>query len=208
MSIDWTHELVEQLEWHWREQLRPRLQGLTDEEYRWEPVPGCWNVRPRAEAATPMAAGGGDTVADFALPEPVPAPLTTIAWRMGHLAVGVFGARAASHFDHPPVSYFTADWPLSAVGGWPLSAVGGLAVLDDTYAAWTKGVHGLDAEALAQPSGPDEGPNADQPLATLVLHVNREVIHHGAEIALLRDLYLRRAEGVGMLGRRSDMTVT
>jgi hypothetical protein len=25
-----------------------------------------------------------------------------------------------------------------------------------------------------------------------VLHINREVIHHGAEIALLRDLYLRK----------------
>ncbi len=28
-------------------------------------------------------------------------------------------------------------------------------------------------------------------MAALVLHINRELIHHGAEIALLRDLYLR-----------------
>ncbi len=48
MTINWTHELVEQLEWHWREQLRPRLEGLGDGEYLWEPVPGCWNLRPRA----------------------------------------------------------------------------------------------------------------------------------------------------------------
>lgn len=27
----------------------------------------------------------------------------------------------------------------------------------------------------------------------LILHVNREVIHHGAEIALLRDLYAHTA---------------
>jgi hypothetical protein len=26
-------------------------------------------------------------------------------------------------------------------------------------------------------------------MATLVLHINRETIHHGAEISLLRDLY-------------------
>lgn len=26
-------------------------------------------------------------------------------------------------------------------------------------------------------------------MIALVLHINREVIHHGAEIALLRDLY-------------------
>ena len=27
-------------------------------------------------------------------------------------------------------------------------------------------------------------------MAALVLHINREMLHHGAEIALLRDLYL------------------
>jgi hypothetical protein len=25
--------------------LRQRLEGLTDEEYFWEPVPSCWTVR-------------------------------------------------------------------------------------------------------------------------------------------------------------------
>ena len=29
-------------------------------------------------------------------------------------------------------------------------------------------------------------------MAALVLHINREVIHHGAEISLLRDIYLHR----------------
>jgi hypothetical protein len=28
-------------------------------------------------------------------------------------------------------------------------------------------------------------------MSQLILHINREVIHHGAEIACLRDLYLR-----------------
>jgi hypothetical protein len=27
-------------------------------------------------------------------------------------------------------------------------------------------------------------------MTALILHINREVIHHGAEIALLRDLYV------------------
>ena len=31
---------------------------------------------------------------------------------------------------------------------------------------------------------------ADAPIAKLILYTNLEVIHHGAEIALLRDLYL------------------
>ncbi len=52
----------------------------------------------------------------------------------------------------------------------------------------------LGEEELARPCGPAEGPFAEAPLADLVLHINREMIHHGAEICLLRDLYLRRGE--------------
>ena len=40
MSIDWTFQLYEQLDWQWREHMRPRWDGLTDDEYFWEPVPG------------------------------------------------------------------------------------------------------------------------------------------------------------------------
>jgi hypothetical protein len=29
-------------------------------------------------------------------------------------------------------------------------------------------------------------------MAGLVLHIHREVIHHGAEVSLMRDLYLRK----------------
>ncbi|MGH9041233.1 MAG: DinB family protein, partial [Acidimicrobiia bacterium] len=82
MAIDWTGQLLEQLTWHWDGHLRPRLAGLTDEEYFWEPVDGCWSIRPRGEARSAMAAGGGDMVADFEFPEPTPTPVTTIAWRL------------------------------------------------------------------------------------------------------------------------------
>ena len=47
----------------------------------------------------------------------------------------------------------------------------------------------LDEVRLASPVGPAEGPYAEYPFAALVLHINREVIHHGAEIACIRDLY-------------------
>jgi hypothetical protein len=33
------------------------------------------------------------------------------------------------------------------------------------------------------------GPYAEYPFATLVLHLNRELMHHGGEIGLMRDLY-------------------
>jgi DinB family protein len=183
MDIDWSKELIDQLDWHWGNHLRPRLDGLTDDEYLWEPVPGCWSVRPRAEATSPMATGPGDTVIDYAYPEPDPPPVTTIAWRIGHITL-VFGQRAANHFGDGGVDYATIDWPLTAAGG--------LELLDHWYAAWLDGIKGLDADALARPCGPHEGPYAEYPFATLILHINREAIHHGAEVALLRDLYAHR----------------
>ena len=39
--------LREQWEFHWNHQLRGRLEGLTDDEYFWSPVPDAWSVRPR-----------------------------------------------------------------------------------------------------------------------------------------------------------------
>jgi hypothetical protein len=47
MAIDWNDEPVDQLEWHWQHQLRPRLDGLTDDEYFWQPVPDCWTISRR-----------------------------------------------------------------------------------------------------------------------------------------------------------------
>jgi DinB superfamily len=72
---------------------------------------------------------------------------------------------------------------------YPGDAATALARLDAVYAAWTAGVRRLGPGELARPCGPAEGPYAGVPLATLVLHINREALHHGAEIALLRDLY-------------------
>jgi hypothetical protein len=184
MGIDWTTELVEQLDWHWQHQLRPRLDGLTDDEYFWEPVPGCWNVRRRAETRAELAHGSGDHVIEFGWPEPEPPPVTTIAWRLGHVLVGVLGQRSAAHFGGPPVDYDSFDYAGSATEA--------LRQLDQAYATWLAGVRGLDATALERPCGPAEGPYADRSMATLVLHINRETIHHGAEICLLRDLYQNR----------------
>jgi hypothetical protein len=183
VDLDWNEELVTQLEWHWDHQLRPRLQGLTDDEYLWEPAAGCWSIRPRAEATSPLAMGAGEYVMDFAIPAPQPEPVTTIAWRLAHIVVGCFAARTASHFDGPPV-----DW-----GTWEFAgtAAEALRQLDEQHAAWIKGVRGLGAAGLDHPVGRAEGPFAESPMATLVLHIHREVIHHGAEISLLRDLYLR-----------------
>jgi hypothetical protein len=181
MGIEWNAQLLEQVDLPWRQTWRPRLEGLTDEQYFWEPAPGAWSVRPRGDQVTPMAAGAGDMVIDFAYPEPDPPPVTTIAWRLGHIIVGVLAMRVAGHFGGPPVDYGSHHYAPSAREA--------LAQLDAAYAAWTAGVRSLGEDGLAQPCGPSEGPYADEPMATLVLHINRELLHHGAEIALLLDLH-------------------
>jgi hypothetical protein len=187
MDIDWSNELAEQLDWHWQNQLRPRLDGLTDAEYFWEPVPGCWSLRKRGSSTAPRAAGAGEYQYEFAYPspEPNPPPVTTIAWRLAHVIVGVFGAHNAGHFAGPPVGWDTFDYAATAGEA--------LAQLDSAYDTWIEGVRGLGNEGLAKPCGPAAGPYADYSLGALVLHINREALHHGAEIALLRDLY--RAKG-------------
>jgi DinB superfamily len=181
MDKEWNTRLADQLDWQWQNYLRPRLNGLTDEEYFWEPVAGSWNVRPRGTSDAPMALGSADYVLDHAYPEPEIPPVTTIAWRLAHLIVGVFGERNAWHFDGPPMT-----WHTFAYAG---SADEALGQLDDAYADWIKGVHGLGEDGLWRPCGPAEGPFADSPLCDLVLHINREALHHGAEIGVLRDLY-------------------
>ena len=176
-----TERLLEQFTFHWDVHARPRLTGLTDDEYFWEPAPGSWNLRPRGTGSAPIQAGSGEMVIDFAFPEPSPAPVTTIAWRLGHLLVGVFGARVASHFGGPSADYDTYDYPTTASDA--------LARLDAVVGLWVDGVRGLDEEALRRPVGEAEGPWAAEPMITLVLHIHREAIHHLAEIALLRDLW-------------------
>jgi len=168
--VDWAAEVVSQLDFHWNYQLRKRLDGLTDEEYLWEPVPGAWSIR--------------DGAIDWAWPAPEPAPVTTIAWRLAHVTLGCFRMRAASHFGAPAVSY--DDFPYSS------TATGALAQLDEAYGFWLNGVRALGVEGMARPCGSAEPGFEDYPLMTLVLHINRELIHHGAEIALLRDLWAAR----------------
>lgn len=185
-EIDWNRTLREQWEHHWNHQLRDRLDGLTDDEYFWSPVPDAWSVRPRGTSAAPVQVGAGDFTMDYAIPEPVPAAFTTIAWRLGHVIVGVLAARNASHFGAPAASYDTWEYAGTAAGA--------LDQLEAQVAVWTAGVLALDEAELRVPVGAKE-PYPDSPMADLVLHIHRELIHHLSEVCLLRDLYLHTTNG-------------
>lgn len=169
MAIDWNAEIRAQIEVHWARQLRPRLDGMTEAEYFWEPVEGMWSVRSAEDGF----------VADFTIPPPEPAPVTTIAWRLGHL---VFLLESGlQRFGGPTVHFASYRYPET-----PERA---LDRLDGAYGAWICGVEELGLDGLAAPAGPPGDMFAECSTMAVVLHTQRELIHHGAEIALLRDLF-------------------
>jgi len=106
----------------------------------------------------------------------------------------VLGVRARAFFG-PHAGLEDADmWDLRL---WPdplpATAADAIAMLESSYAHWCDGVRALDAAAVERPLGPKGAWFADDPMAALVLHLNREVMAHGAEICLLRDLYRAKA---------------
>src|SRR5262249_35019670 len=84
------------------------------------------------------------------------------------------------------------------------SAAEGIAALESGLAAWRAALVAADDVALdtvghsAYPWGSDP----DEPFLTVVAWVNQEVLHHGAEIALLRDLF--RATAGRTIGSPGD----
>ncbi|NLS08476.1 DinB family protein [Nesterenkonia sp. MY13] len=176
----WSELLLDQLEWHWKHQVRDRSAGLSDAEYFWEPAPDCWNIRRRGASDAPVQGGAGEMVVEFAFPPPEPAPFTSIAWRLAHVVVGIFAMRNASHFGREATDYHSFTYAATAAEA--------LEQLETEYARWAAGVRSLSDADLQRPCG-EEG-FEQEPMSKLVLHIHREVIHHLAEVALLRDIYL------------------
>lgn len=174
--VDWPQLLAEQLDFHWSRLPRPRLDGLTDQEYFGEPVPDCWSLRPHRD---PEGRALNRLVMDRDSAESDPPPFTTISWRLAHVICDVLGARTHRLFDG-------SDSDKTALAE---TATDALTQLDDAYRRWQEGVSAMTESRLAESCGAEEPYFEGQPLTTLVLHVNREVLCHCAEIALFRDLY-------------------
>lgn len=172
-----------------RDLSRRRLAGLSDDEYLWEPVSGMWSVRRRDEATTVDAYGAGEWVIDFEAGDPfAPGALTTIAWRIGHLN-SMFAGRWEWTFGerHRP--------PAEVVEFTPV-AEEALVTLWRWVDRWLEAVEGLSDTQLEE-AGYGQYPwgmDPEIPFIGILWWVNREFIHHLAEVALLRDLYRRRQD--------------
>ena len=184
MDVDYGKLIISQLEFYWDVHLRPRLDGLTDDEYFWEPVDGCWSVRPGPD---------GRFVAEEERPAPEPPPVTTIAWRMVHIGAGCFANRTSAFFGDGSVPD-DADMgdPRHLPKDLPGTAADGVEFLTRTYERWHDAIAALDDEGLRALMGPKGGPYAKESMVALIVHINREVMHHGGEIGVLRDIYRAR----------------
>jgi hypothetical protein len=169
-----------------RDIAQARFEGMTDDEYVWEPAPGGWSVRRRSDATSPMAYGAGEWVMDFAVPEPTPAPVTSIAWRLGHLYTGfslrwewTFGERKRlwDTVEFTPVAQEALKRFWAVMNRWRDSVAG----LTDEQ---------MDMVGFGQFPG---GLDPQLPFISIVWWTNRELIMHTSEIALLRDLWSTRS---------------
>lgn len=149
-------------------QLAERLDGLTHDEYLWEPVAMSWSARRRPDGRVTVD-GAGQRDVD-------PAPVTTIAWRLWHIAIDCFDDYTRRF--HGDSSEASEEWTLDAD-----EAVEILHEKWDAYRA-----------VIADRNWWDQlGPNweywSQHSVADMAMHASNELVHHAAEIALLRDLY-------------------
>ena len=113
--------LLDQIEHHRHGQLRPRLDGLGDEEYFWEPVPDCWSAAAARHRGPRLSRPAAARSRSTRVPEPEPAPVTTIAWRLAHIVVGVLAMRNAGHFGRPATDYTAFEYAGTAGQASPSS---------------------------------------------------------------------------------------
>ena len=157
----WKSDMAELAEYAFR-RLRTRLVGLSDEEYLWEPVPGVWRAGDWEDGVWP-------------------APFTTLAWRLTHVINNLNDPRYATHLGLTPRG--------QPAGPPPETAANALVRLDRGWSVMRSYLDDLDEATLATPLGAIAGPWATDDRGAFVLHMIDELIHHGAEIALLRDLF-------------------
>jgi hypothetical protein len=151
-----------------------RLEGRTDVEYLWEPVPGCWTVH-RDEA--------GAWITDYAWPDPEPAPFTTIGWRLVHIA----DCKVMYHeWAFGPGKLTFPDLTASP------AAADAIARLEEGQQLLRADLEGLTDDVLDAPRSTNWGDR--WPAWRIFWAMIDHDAHHGAEIGCLRDLY-RAAEG-------------
>jgi hypothetical protein len=169
---------------------RGRFEGLTDDECLWEPAQPAWSIRRRGAATSPASFGRGEWVIDHER-DPDPPPVTTIAWRLGHL-IGMFAGRWEWTYGARSEDPMT----LTAFTPWADEALDALWTQTDRWLADAAKLTDEQLHTVGFGQYP-YGLDPQLPFIAILWWMNKEFIHHTAEIALLRDLYRARGGDAG-----------
>ena len=150
-------------------ELTQRLSRLTDGEFAWEPVDGSWRV---------FRGDDGRWTYDYEIPDPQPAPFTTIGWRLVHVAMckvmyqeWAFGARE--------LTWIAIETPPDVRASIEMLTRGHELLADDLAALRDED---LERSVLTNWGEP-------WPAWRIFTAMTDHDRHHGAEIGVLRDLY-------------------
>jgi hypothetical protein len=155
--------------------LRDRVDGLTDDEFWWSPAPGdVWTIREQED---------GRWMADYEEPDPIPAPFTTIGWRVVHVS------ECKLMYDEYAFGPARLTWDRDLSS--PHSAAEALADLDRHQERLIRSVQQLNVDDLDREVLTNWGEKwpAWRILWTMIHHD----LWHGGEIGALRDLYAKQA---------------
>ncbi|MBN1221589.1 MAG: DinB family protein [Anaerolineae bacterium] len=165
-SVRWLSAVMEEA---WTA-LRHHVEGLTEAEFFWEPVPDCWTVHPDET---------GRWIVDYAdYPHPDPPPFTTIAWRVVHVAA----CKIMYHeyaFGPGKLTWDELDIPHTVAGA--------TAWLEEGQAQLRAALDGLNDADLAVMRSTNWGEL--WPTWRIFWGMTGHDLEHGAEIGCLRDLY-------------------
>jgi hypothetical protein len=149
--------------------LLARVQGLTDDEFFWQPIPNCWTIYRGARSRWTY---------HYAEPDPDPAPVTTIGWQLVHVVL--------CKIMYHEWAYGSAQltWPALDI---PYTAADAIALLEHAHAQLRGDLQGLSESQLDEPRKTNWGElwPAWRIFWTMIDH---DALHGGA-IGTLRDLY-------------------
>ena len=157
--------------------IREGVQGLTEEEFWWEPIGDAWTVRQGPD---------GRWSADYAEPDPDPAPFTTIAWRLVHIA------ECKIMYHEYAFGPGRLTWPDIDSAH---TAADAIAQLEEGQALLAADLAALDDDELERPRATNWG--EDWPTWKIFWTMIHHDIHHGAEIGALRDLHRLTRGAIG-----------